>query len=80
MSMMINDKEICKQLVSWFENKLLANPNTQPLTLNFIKKYKPIYDKRIERTNSDENKLEDFKKKQENIEVAYFKKTNQSIN
>lgn len=61
MSIQTEDKEICSNLISWFEKTLL--PNARPLTSDFIKDYKPIYDNRMKRKSQDIKEMSDFKRK-----------------
>lgn len=63
MSIGTKDKTICKSLVDWFENDLLAN--SQPLTADFIKSYKPKYHNRIKRRKKEKAEMEDLKEKEQ---------------
>src|SRR5436190_1639091 len=45
MTVGARDNVLCNSLIKWFEKSLI--PNSQPLTTDFIKDYKPKYDNRI---------------------------------
>lgn len=62
MSIGTKDSTVCNSLVQWFEKDLL--PNSQPLTADFIKDYKPKYDNRIKRRKKEKEEIEDLKEKE----------------
>ena len=63
MSIVTKDRAVCKNLVDWFEKTLL--PNSQPLTANFIKDYKPKYDNRIKRRKKEKEEIQGLKEKED---------------
>lgn len=63
MSIVTKDSTVCKNLIDWFEKKLL--PNSQPLTADFIKDYKPKYDNRIKRRKKEKEEIQGLKEKEE---------------
>jgi len=62
MSIGIKDINICEMLIEWFENFLY--PESQPLTFDFIKDYKPKYDNRLKRRKQEKEETEDLKKEE----------------
>jgi len=63
MSIGTKDDVVCKKLVEWFEKNLL--PNSQPLTADFIKDYKPKYDNRIKRRKKEKEEIGELKEKEQ---------------
>ena len=64
MSIQSKEQEVCKELIYWFEKELM--PNSQPLTSDFIKDYKPKYDNRIKKRRKENEQINDFKEQEEN--------------
>jgi HKD family nuclease len=61
MSIVTKDSAVSKNLIDWFEKELL--PNSQPLTADFIKDYKPKYDNRIKRRKKEKKEIQGLKKR-----------------
>lgn len=71
MSIQTNDRKICIELIKWFEKELI--PNSENITLEFIKVYKPKYDKRMLRQRQDESDLLKIKQKVKEGQQAEMK-------
>jgi HKD family nuclease len=66
MTVGARDNGLCKSLINWFEKSLI--PNSQPLTSDFIKDYKPKYDERIRRRKQEKKEIDKLKEK-ENLKI-----------
>ena len=71
MSISFKDKNTCKQLIDWFQKYLL--PKSQTLDSDFIKEYKPKYEKRIKRQKIDKHEIIEFKNKENKEFKSYIK-------
>ena len=63
MSIGTKDKNVCKELIKWFEKTLL--PASQPLSFDFINQYKPKYDNRLKRITKEKAEIESIKEKEQ---------------
>lgn len=63
MSIGTKDKNVCKELIKWFEKTLL--PASQPLSFDFINQYKPKYDNRLKRIKKEKAEIESIKEKEQ---------------
>ena len=63
MSIGIKDNAICKSLIQWIVQDIV--PTSQPLTADFIKAYKPAYDKRMMRKKKEKVEIEDLKDREQ---------------
>jgi HKD family nuclease len=62
MTIGTKDKSVCQNLVNWFQNSLV--PNSQPLTSDFIRDYKPKYDNRIKRRKKEKEEISELKEEE----------------
>lgn len=62
MSIGTKDHVICKNLIDWFEKDLV--PNSQPLTIDFIKGYIPKYNSWTKRRKKEKKEIENLKEKE----------------
>jgi HKD family nuclease len=72
MSIQIKDSIICNKLIDWFEKTLL--PKSEQITPDFIKAYKPKYDKRMKRQKQDQNEIKELQEKVKKEQLAEMKK------
>jgi HKD family nuclease len=78
MTIKLNDLKICRDLISWFNIDLI--PQSQIITTEFIKDYKPKYDTRVKNRKKEKNELAELKEKEVNKSKANIIKKTDFIN